>query len=139
MPLCMPLGYTARKSKVAHWCNASRSDRRYELRMTEHRHFFLKEWREYRGMTQQQLADAADLTKGYVSNLERGQKRYNEDTLEVFAKVLRCEPWELIGRNPLADDERQGAEIVDIWDRIPVGQKQTAARVLKSFADSDEA
>ena len=79
--------------------------------------------------------------RSYVSNLERGQKRYNvghaRSLCEGGYRLSLFEPWELIGRNPLADDERQGAD--DCRHMGPhTGQKSarslTAARVLKSFA-----
>jgi transcriptional regulator with XRE-family HTH domain len=66
--------------------------------------WFLKEWREFRGLSQEQLADrVTDLTVGWgeramklnksdVSKLERGKRRYNADQLEALAEVLRCEP-----------------------------------------------
>lgn len=65
--------------------------------------WYLTEWREHRGMSQDQLAEKVTeltehwekpvrLTGGDVSKLERNKKRrFNQDQLEAFAQVLRCE------------------------------------------------
>lgn len=58
----------------------------------------LRVWREYRGMTQQTLADAAGVGKSYISQLESGTKTGAVRTLRSFAKVLKLdvddlEPW----------------------------------------------
>lgn len=44
-------------------------------------------WREYRGLTQQQLANAAGISKPYLSQLESGQRK---GTVEVMARIARA-------------------------------------------------
>lgn len=58
----------------------------------------LRVWREYRGMTQQTLADAAGVGKSYISQLESGTKTGAVRTPRSLAKVLKLdvddlEPW----------------------------------------------
>ncbi|MED5549030.1 MAG: helix-turn-helix transcriptional regulator [Pseudomonadota bacterium] len=124
------------QAEVSHWRDDRSAPRRYIPPMTKVRHFYLKQWRKHRGLTQQQLAEAIGMTKGYISNLETGEKRYNEDLLEDFARVLRCEPWELVARNPLDDSS---AEIVSIWDHIDTSQRKLALDVLKTFTGKKQA
>lgn len=71
--------------------------------MTDHRQFF-KEWRKHRGLTQQQVAEALDSSSGYVSDMENGKRRYNQDTLEQLAEVFACTTADLLSRNPLKPD-----------------------------------
>lgn len=47
----------------------------------------LRVWREYRGMTQQQVADKAGISKPYLSQLESGQRK---GTAEVLAGIARA-------------------------------------------------
>lgn len=56
---------------------------------------FLREWREYRGMTLEQVADAIESNKGDVSKIERGVKRYNEDHITRFADAFGIQPFQL--------------------------------------------
>lgn len=41
-----------------------------------------------RGMTQEQLAEAAELSVPYISHIERGRKRASLETLERLAEAL---------------------------------------------------
>ena len=47
----------------------------------------IRVWREYRGLTQQQVADKAGISKPYLSQLESGQRK---GTTEVLAAVARA-------------------------------------------------
>ena len=58
----------------------------------------LREWRERRGLSQTELAEAAGTHQKTVSNLETGQsQRIEFDLLQRLADVLRCKPKDLIG------------------------------------------
>ena len=48
----------------------------------------IKAWREYRGLTQQQLADKAGISKPYLSQIETGKRAGKTEILSVIAKVL---------------------------------------------------
>jgi putative transcriptional regulator len=57
--------------------------------------FKLKEVRESRGLSQNDLARLCDLTVNTISNYERGKKQYSHELLEKFCEVLKCTPGEL--------------------------------------------
>lgn len=48
----------------------------------------IKVWREYRGLTQQQLADAAGISKPYLSQIETGKRKGTTNILSAIAKAL---------------------------------------------------
>jgi DNA-binding XRE family transcriptional regulator len=48
----------------------------------------IKVWREYRGLTQQQLADAAGISKPYLSQIETGKRKGTTEILSAIVKVL---------------------------------------------------
>jgi DNA-binding XRE family transcriptional regulator len=48
----------------------------------------LRVWREYRELTQQQVAEAAGISKPYLSQLESGQRKGTTEVLQAIAKVL---------------------------------------------------
>ena len=48
----------------------------------------IKVWREYRGMTQQQLADAVGISKPYLSQIETGKRIGATEILSAIAKAL---------------------------------------------------
>ena len=90
---------------------------------------FIREWREHRGLSQERLASRIDITKGALSNIETGKSGYTEPMLKALAYALRCEPVDLIIRNPMQEDA-----IWSIWDRIPKTKRQQAISILETFA-----
>lgn len=52
---------------------------------------FLKEWAHHRKMTLEKLAELINTSKGSLSNLASGKRRYNRDWLEQIAHALSCD------------------------------------------------
>ena len=48
----------------------------------------IKVWREYRGLTQQQLADKVKISKPYLSQIETGKRTGTTEILSAIAKAL---------------------------------------------------
>jgi len=94
--------------------------------MNQKRSFFLREWRKHRGLTQEQLASRLETSKGYISDLERGVRRYNQDILEALAKALNCEPADFLVRDPT-----DPTGIWSVWDRALPGDKVTIVEMAK--------
>lgn len=69
-------------------------DLAYNGGMTKARKPFLKEWREFRGLSQQALADKIGISKGYLSQIENG-KRPPGRQLPSIAKFLDIDPHQL--------------------------------------------
>ena len=84
----------------------------------------MKEWRLHRGLTQQDVADALNTSKGYVSELERGVRRYNQDTLEALARTFTCQPSDILAVNP--DDPASAISTIGILTTLlgPGGVKE---------------
>jgi transcriptional regulator with XRE-family HTH domain len=90
-----------------------------------------KNWRLHRKMTQEQAAEVSGLSQGTIARLETGAREFREHHLEKLARAYQCEMWELIGRDPLADNTNI---VFDILDRIPPESREQAMRTLASFA-----
>ena len=58
----------------------------------------IKVWREFRGLTQGQLADAAGISKPYLSQIETGKRKGSTDILSALAKALKVTLEEVIAR-----------------------------------------
>lgn len=56
----------------------------------------LKSIMEERQISPTEFAKAINKTTSYVSQLRSGAVGFTADSLEEFARALRCEPWELI-------------------------------------------
>lgn len=69
------------------------------------RRTFLREWREWRDLTQDEVLRRLDflgveMSKPSISRPENGHQPYSEPILCALADVYQCEPTDLIGRPP---------------------------------------
>lgn len=55
----------------------------------------LKVFREHRAMTQEALAQAASVSTGYISQIERGTRQPSRKALTAFAAALGLDPEDL--------------------------------------------
>jgi transcriptional regulator with XRE-family HTH domain len=94
---------------------------------------FIKEWRLHRGMTQPQLGEKLDppASAGTISAYESGKREVSMDRLRQIADALKATPGSLLDGPPVAVVP---AEVLSIWSRIPVEQRDHARDVLKTFA-----
>jgi DNA-binding XRE family transcriptional regulator len=56
----------------------------------------IKVWREYRGMTQQQLAEKVEISASYLSQLETGKRTGTPEILLAIARALEVTLDELV-------------------------------------------
>lgn len=65
---------------------------------------FIRQWRKYRDLTQVQLAERIGMDQGHLSKIERLERPYTQEFLEAAAEALRCEPGDLLMRDPTKHD-----------------------------------
>lgn len=90
------------------------------------RSHYIKEWRKHRGLTQVQLAERIGIDKSYLSKIESGARRYDQFFLEAASEALRCEPADLIIRDPSEPDG-----IWSVWDQLAPTQKVQVVEMAK--------
>lgn len=61
-------------------------------------HVYLAEWREDKGLTQQQLADRMGTTDVTISRWETGKRRPDDDARVAIAEALGIDPLDLFRR-----------------------------------------
>src|SRR5579872_5021004 len=94
---------------------------------------FIRAWRKHRELTPAQIADRLsvelemDISEGQLSRIERGETPYGQDILEALAQVLRCEPADLIMRDPTQADA-----IWSLLDTLKPMERQQAIDAIKA-------
>lgn len=89
----------------------------------------LRAWREFRQMSQDDLANRLDTTKGVISLLENGHRPLSDKWLHRLAEVLETRPGHILDIDPHEMDN----DIVDIWTRLSQRDRLQAASILRTF------
>lgn len=94
---------------------------------------FIRAWRKFRGLTLERLAERVEMTAGNLSQIERGETAYTQNTLEALAEALRCAPADLLMRDPRISDSPWS-----IWEALKPEKRRQAIKLLKALAEDDE-
>lgn len=76
------------------------------------RRIHLRDWREYRGLSTEALAEKAGVSAGLISIIENRKSAGSPESLEKLAKALQVTVGELIDVKP--DPDRRGA-VMRFW------------------------
>lgn len=90
----------------------------------------LRAWREFRKLTQEELADKVGTSAAVISLLENGQRGLSASWLQRFAPHLDVPPGFLL-------DYRPGdltTDMLQAWAAVPQGQKSQALAALRRYA-----
>lgn len=92
-----------------------------------YRRTFIRQWRLFRGLTLEQIADRIGTTHATLSRVERGLQPYSQALLEAVADALGCEPADLLVRDP-SDPEG----IWTVWDHAKPGERRMIVDLAKT-------
>lgn len=91
------------------------------------RRTFIAQWREYRNLTQEQLAARLEMTQSHLSMLENGKRGYTQETLEAIADALQTDVASLLMRDPTDPDA-----IWSIWDNAKPGERRMIIDIART-------
>jgi transcriptional regulator with XRE-family HTH domain len=94
----------------------------------QRRRTFIKEWREYRGYSQEKLAGMLDTSGSMISRIEKGITPYTQDVLEALAEALMTDPASLLMRDPSNPEA-----LWSIWDQAQEGQRKMIEEVARTI------
>lgn len=92
----------------------------------QRRRHFIKEWRLFRNLTQEQVADRIGIASTTYGRIENNQVPYNQDFLEMAADAMRCQPWDLLNRDP-----RKDGDVIDLLRHLDDKKKAEAESFIK--------
>lgn len=111
-------------------------------RMGEQRKYgktFIREWREYRGLSLRRLADRVELdgptetiSHASLGRIEKGDQPYSQPILEALAHALSCSVIDLLSVDPTKE-----GEVVDLMRLIDDRNREQAIRVLKALTGTN--
>jgi transcriptional regulator with XRE-family HTH domain len=92
------------------------------------RSHYIKEWRKFRKLTQDELAERVGITRTYLSKIENAKRKYDQRFLEAAADALECTIADLLVRDP---SEPEG--IWSVWEELEPFERAQAIEVLKAL------
>lgn len=98
--------------------------------MAEIERNYLRDWREFRKMSQEELADKIGTTKAVISLLENEKRPLSSKWLRKLAVPLKTKPGHILDHDP----HDLPSDVHDLWDDIPLELRAQAVRVLRTFA-----
>jgi len=94
----------------------------------QRRRTYIRQWREYRGYSQEKLGGMLDTSGSMISRIENGETPYTQDVLEALAEALKTDPASLLMRDPSDPDA-----LWSIWDQAKEGQRQMITDIARTI------
>lgn len=93
----------------------------------------MKEWRTFRAITQERLAERVEVSVPTIARWESGERQPGVNDIEKLSAALNCEPWQLF-MDPsdvaLTNDRRAAAELAA---KLPAQQRADWFRIGEAF------
>lgn len=100
--------------------------------------YFFREWRKFRGYTQEELGAMIGVSVPAISQLETGKQGFTDSTLAALSDALGCEnPGDLLMHNPLDEDAPWS-----LWNQVKrqdAESRQKIVAVVKAMLEEDAA
>jgi transcriptional regulator with XRE-family HTH domain len=94
---------------------------------------YLKQWRQYRGYSQEFAGEFLGMARSNLSKIENGKVPYDQHLLEKAAELYKTDPASLIMRNPKDADAPWS-----IIDQLKPATRERALEVLRALRLADE-
>lgn len=93
---------------------------------------YLQAWREFKRMSQEELAEKAGTTGSVISLLESGERGLSAKWLRRLAPALGTTPGMLLDHDPRELD----SDVIDMWSHAPPHQRRQIAEITRTILRS---
>lgn len=95
----------------------------------------IKAQRETRDMTQEQVAELAEITAVYLSKIENGKVRPTLNTLSVICSILDCDLGEILLNITSESNKYQNERVVTLFQNCSPNVKPIALKLLEQLSE----
>ncbi|WP_165778479.1 helix-turn-helix domain-containing protein [Mesorhizobium wenxiniae] len=92
------------------------------------RRHFVKQWRKFKKLTQEQLAERIGVTPGAISQLELGRVNYTQPMLEALAEEFGCKPGDILNVDPTHE-----GVLWSIWENLDLPTRNQVVEIARTF------
>jgi len=107
--------------------------RRIGAKITPPPRHFIRQWRDARGLTQEQLADLIGASVSIISRLESGKLGYTQAAIEAIGGALKVSVISLLSADPSVEGVDDLHQMIDGMNRR---EKEQALRLLRALKPS---
>lgn len=93
---------------------------------------YLREWRKFRRLTQEELALDADTDKSVISLIENEKRGLSDEWAHKLAPILGTTPGFLYDHDP----NKLDTELIDAVRLVPAKNRDQALAILKTFREA---
>ena len=92
----------------------------------------IKFWRQQRRLTQEELAEAVELTSGFISLIETGKKRASLETLLSICRVLNITLNDLLVGNQINSVSDYNTEFWELTVKLNESERHIVFEITKA-------
>jgi transcriptional regulator with XRE-family HTH domain len=98
---------------------------------------FIKEWREFKELRQEDVADEIGYDGGTISKIEDRKNPYTQRTLEALARLYETTPAALLSINPLEPKDEQLKDIISRIDGLTADNVNVLLAMAEGFQQAN--
>lgn len=95
---------------------------------------YLREWREFKGWSQEELGEMVDVHQSKIARLESGKRALKAGFLRDLARVFGVPPSALLDVDPSSEDGAQTASMLLAWNELTNSQRSDVLRMVQALA-----
>lgn len=95
----------------------------------------IKYYRKQKNLTQEQMAEALELSVGFVSQVERGIAKMSLDTLVELCDLLECSAGDILNSAHTNCRDRISEDLLALYEQLPKRDQILFYHMLKSYVD----
>ncbi|MGE0533177.1 MAG: helix-turn-helix transcriptional regulator [Hyphomonadaceae bacterium] len=98
---------------------------------------FVREWREFMGWSQEELAEMANVHHTTIGRIETGKRKLKTRFLRDLAKLFGVPASAIMDINPATESGAKTARMLLAWERLSQSQRDDILKMVTALAGLD--
>lgn len=94
---------------------------------------FLREWREFMGWSQEELAEMAEVHYTTIGRIETGKRKLKTRFLRHLANIFKVPASALLDINPATESGGRTANMLLAWNKLTASQQADVLKMVRSL------